>query len=59
MARDQYGRSFNRYGRLEFPEKLSAEQAKAKQVANRNLLDWVASKSALNFEEWMKAEGRS
>lgn len=59
MARDGYGRSFNQYGRMEFPEALSAEQSKRKQANNKNLMDWVASKSPLDFKEWMKAEGRS
>lgn len=58
MARDVYGRSFNQYGRLEFPEQLSAEQSKRKQAASRNLLDWVASKSPLPFDQWLQERGQ-
>lgn len=61
MARDAYGRSFNQYGRLEFPERSNAtpEQAAAKQKRTESLIDWTLAKSGMSFEEWMKVEGRS
>lgn len=56
MARDAYGRSFNRYGRLEFPERSNAtpEQAAAKQKRTEDMIDWMASGSKLPFEQWLQ-----
>jgi hypothetical protein len=60
MARDAYGRSFNAYGRLEFPAPsapLTADQLAAKLKRQELVMDWFLAKSGLSFEEWLRARG--